>query len=47
MRELSTEVLIVGGGLGGTAAALSVSRLGRKVIYAIDYLGLCRGLPSG
>ena len=41
MRELSTEVLIVGGGLGGTAAALSVSRLGRKVILTeeTDWIG--------
>lgn len=31
-RELETDVLVVGGGLGGVAAALSVLRLGRRVI---------------
>lgn len=32
MKEQRTEVLIVGGGLGGVAAALAALRLGRKVV---------------
>lgn len=32
MRELGTEILIVGGGVGGVAAALAALRAGRKVI---------------
>jgi hypothetical protein len=32
IRERQTEVLIIGGGTGGVAGALSVLRLGRKVI---------------
>lgn len=32
MREQSTEVLVVGGGMGGVAAALSVARLGHRVV---------------
>ncbi|MBK9123595.1 MAG: FAD-dependent oxidoreductase [Chloroflexi bacterium] len=32
MRELDTEILIVGGGLGGVAAALAALRAGRTVI---------------
>lgn len=32
MREHRTEILIVGGGVGGVAAALSALRLGRQVI---------------
>lgn len=32
MRERSTDVLIVGGGLGGVAAALSVARMGFRAI---------------
>ena len=31
-RELVTDMLIVGGGLGGVAAALAAARLGRAVI---------------
>lgn len=32
MRELATDVLVVGGGLGGVAAALAALRLGRRVV---------------
>jgi flavin-dependent dehydrogenase len=31
-KEVSTEILIVGGGLGGVSAALAATRLGRKVV---------------
>ncbi|MEU4547228.1 FAD-dependent oxidoreductase [Nonomuraea dietziae] len=37
MRELSTEVLVVGGGLGGVAAALAALRAGRRVILTEEY----------
>ncbi|MEV4539046.1 FAD-dependent oxidoreductase [Asanoa sp. NPDC049518] len=39
--QLETEVLVVGGGVGGVAAALAASRLGRKVILteSTDWLG--------
>ncbi len=41
MRERSTDVLIVGGGLGGVAAALGACRLGKNVILTeeTDWLG--------
>ena len=32
IREAETEILIVGGGLGGVARALAALRLGRRVI---------------
>ena len=35
MRERSTDVLIVGGGLGGVAAALAACRLGKNVILTL------------
>jgi glycine/D-amino acid oxidase-like deaminating enzyme len=40
-RELATDILIVGGGLGGVAAALAAARLGRTVILTepTDWLG--------
>jgi NADPH-dependent 2,4-dienoyl-CoA reductase/sulfur reductase-like enzyme len=40
-RELATDMLIVGGGLGGVAAALAAVRLGRAVILTepTDWLG--------
>ena len=39
--ELRTEVLVVGGGLGGVAAALAAARLGRHVVLTetTDWLG--------
>ena len=41
MRELATDVLVVGGGLGGVAAALAVLRLGGRVVLTeeSDWLG--------
>ena len=41
MREVSSDVLIVGGGLGGVAAALAALRLGRKVVLTepTDWIG--------
>ncbi|MEU6719737.1 FAD-dependent oxidoreductase [Nonomuraea sp. NPDC046802] len=41
MAELQTDVLIVGGGLGGVAAALTAAKLGRSVIITehTDWLG--------
>ncbi|MBZ2196965.1 FAD-dependent oxidoreductase [Occultella gossypii] len=40
-RELSTDVLVVGGGIGGVAAALTSARLGRRVVLTepTDWLG--------
>jgi hypothetical protein len=40
-RELRTEVLVVGGGLGGVAAALGALRAGRRVVLTerYDWLG--------
>ena len=40
-RERETEILIVGGGLGGVAAALAALRLGTKVLMAeeTDWIG--------
>lgn len=32
MREIETEVLVVGGGLGGVVAALAAARAGRRVV---------------
>lgn len=41
MKELKTDILIVGGGLGGCAAALAACRLGRRVILTeeSDWIG--------
>ncbi|SDJ57976.1 FAD dependent oxidoreductase [Streptomyces indicus] len=41
MREMRTELLVVGGGLGGVAAALTAARLGRTVVLTetTDWLG--------
>src|SRR5438128_762955 len=40
-RETACEVLIVGGGMGGVAAALAAARAGRSVVLAeeTDWLG--------
>jgi len=39
--EYKTDILVVGGGLGGVSAALSALRLGRRVILTeeTDWLG--------
>jgi hypothetical protein len=41
MREIATDILVAGGGLGGVAAALAAARLGREVILTeeTDWLG--------
>ena len=41
MSTLRTSVLVVGGGLGGVACALTAARLGHQVILAeeTDWLG--------
>jgi hypothetical protein len=41
VAEISTEVLVVGGGLGGVAAALAAARRGRQVVLTeeTDWLG--------
>ena len=49
-KEVSTEILIVGGGLGGVSAALAATRLGRKVVLVeeLDWLGgqlTAQGVP--
>ncbi|MBK5248241.1 MAG: FAD-dependent oxidoreductase [Actinomycetales bacterium] len=40
-RELSTDILVIGGGIGGVAAALTAARLGRRVVLTepTDWLG--------
>ena len=40
-KEIATDILIVGGGLGGVSAALAATRLGRKVVLVeeLDWLG--------
>ncbi|MFC3996776.1 FAD-dependent oxidoreductase [Nocardiopsis sediminis] len=41
MTESSTEILVVGGGLGGVAAALAAARSGRRVVLSeeTDWIG--------
>jgi FAD dependent oxidoreductase len=41
MKEAETDVLVVGGGLGGVAAALAAARLGRQVLLSeeTDWIG--------
>ncbi|MFZ4666497.1 MAG: FAD-dependent oxidoreductase, partial [Prochlorotrichaceae cyanobacterium] len=41
MRQLQTEVLVVGGGVGGTAAAIQAARCGSRVVLVSegDWLG--------
>src|SRR5690242_175250 len=50
MKELHTEILIVGGGLGGVAGALAALKLGRRVILTeeTDWVGgqmTAQGVP--
>ena len=50
MNEQHTDILIVGGGLGGVAAALAALRLGRRVILTeeTDWIGgqlTAQGVP--
>jgi hypothetical protein len=50
MKEFHTEVLIIGGGLGGCAAALAALRLGQKVVLTeeTEWLGgqlTAQGVP--
>jgi hypothetical protein len=49
-NEMSTEILVVGGGLGGVAATLAATRLGRRVVLVeeLDWLGgqlTAQGVP--
>jgi 2-polyprenyl-6-methoxyphenol hydroxylase-like FAD-dependent oxidoreductase len=46
MVELYTDVLVVGGGLGGVAAALAVARSGRRVVLTEQYAWLGGQLTS-
>lgn len=46
MRELSCDVLVVGGGLGGVAAALAAARLGKRVILTEETMWLGGQLTS-
>jgi hypothetical protein len=50
MRQLTTEILIVGGGLGGVAAAIAAARMGKNVILTEedDWIGgqwTAQGVP--
>ncbi len=50
MKELKTQIAIIGGGLGGVAAALSALRMGKQVILTeeTDWLGgqiTAQGVP--
>ena len=46
MVELETDVLVVGGGLGGVAAALAAARSGRRVVLTEQYAWLGGQLTS-
>lgn len=46
MREMQTDILIVGGGTGGVAAALSATSLGHRVILTEQYPWLGGQLTS-
>ncbi len=46
MRELSTDILIVGGGTGGVAAAIAAIAVGKKVILTEEYAWLGGQLTS-
>ena len=47
-KELTTDVLVVGGGLGGIAAALGALRGGRSVVMSeeFDWIGGSTHQPS-
>lgn len=45
-RELSTDILIVGGGVGGVAAALAATSRGKRVILTEEYAWLGGQLTS-
>ena len=40
MQDLSADIVIIGGGLGGVAAALSALRMGRSVILTEETMWL-------
>ena len=46
MTDIETDVLIVGGGLGGVAAALAALRRGRRVVLTEQYAWLGGQLMS-
>lgn len=46
MRELHADVVVVGGGLGGVAAALAALRAGKKVVLTEEYAWLGGQLTS-
>ena len=46
MREMQADVLVVGGGLGGVAAALGALRAGRTVLLTEQYAWLGGQLTS-
>ena len=46
MVELETDVLVVGGGLGGVAAALAAARSGRRAVLTEQYAWLGGQLTS-
>jgi phytoene dehydrogenase-like protein len=46
VTDLETDVLIVGGGMGGVAAALAVLRAGRRVVLTEQYEWLGGQLTS-
>ncbi len=37
MKEMQADILVVGGGLGGVAAALGAARAGKRVIMTEEY----------
>ncbi|MCL4559216.1 MAG: FAD-dependent oxidoreductase, partial [Chloroflexi bacterium] len=50
MTEMVTDILVVGGGMGGVAAALSALRMGKRVLLSeeTDWLGgqmTAQGVP--